>query len=202
VVRISNASVRQAGRRGATLSVVLLVHGALLLAFLTAPVMQHARREQHETVITFPVPPPPRSVPGRRAAQSSAPRPYTVPQLTLPPDMLVRPNAPTTLDLPLADCAPESLGGASHKACSITRAFVPNDNAPQTIRNRSVQSTRWAATLAARRSPVRVDCMNIVSTIGRMPGTAATAIMPDPLCVLERIRKSKPLVETYSTHPN
>lgn len=186
-VRIYSPSVRQ---RTASAALVVLFHlvviaGLLKLTF--EKVERKANDKASETILTLV---PPASVAPSNAAGSGiiAPKAWFVPEIAVPPDT-------SALGLSLFACTPENFSNlsAEKKAhCHMLTGKAPGHgwtayaNLPSHSRYRAM----WQAALAARYTPLRVDCVTTIQIKPPpgMPDTQeASAITVDPICLGSQI---------------
>jgi len=93
----------------------------------------------------------------------------------------------------LNNCAPENYSNLSEDQrtkCQRPGAGVTVQQAPNLLGGPSnvKDNDYWAAQLAARNTPARVDCTHL-ETQGLGPGHDATTVFVDPLCVLNHLHQ-------------
>ncbi|HWE05508.1 MAG TPA: hypothetical protein VG274_02295 [Rhizomicrobium sp.] len=182
---------------------LLLVHAALLVLFnpnvtigTVSPV-----REITLSLVRSPRarPAPPPIEPTFETPESQPAAPGLAPTSPQPPVTTPMPSQSglSGLGESLFDCALDNPGNvpADERAHCRHLAAPPAGTAeigmPKT--SKAVQSTRWAAALAARREPPRVPCVSIAQIIeGGGPGAQKSVAIPmvNPLCVLNRLLNS------------
>jgi hypothetical protein len=165
--------VETIGRDGriAGIAGVVLVH-VLLIAFLLSglPASFPAARTAREIVLLLiPKPKPKSAAPAPRekhppvvTAVPQRPMPYRAP-VTAPP---LAPPAAEGLRIPLLRCSPESLAMLSPEEHAACKGFAPPPaDAVAGFRSHVRDPERRAAELAARQTPVRVDCATMKSRV-------------------------------------
>jgi hypothetical protein len=189
------------GQRTLALLVALALQISFLL-LLAQPVLKPSlamRQQAREMMLILPrlrVPAPSR--PALRAPSiPSSIRPEVTPPTQAPSASsvipLIPPGAVQGFGQALNDCAPENyarLPDDKKALCNRPGAGVavrqaPNlMGAPPPVRNNDI----WAAQLAARNTPLRVDCTHL-ATQSLGPGHESTSVFVDPLCAARELQR-------------
>ncbi len=173
--------------RMTSLTLVMLLHGLLLMLLLHAFTQKSARPlSPRETILRLL---PLLRSPQEEAAPSAgaAPRARPIPAPVMPPAISTAPAAPdvTGLGTRLFGCAPEQLARLTpeERARCATGLKAP-DRSVVTIPKSHVQDpARRAAELKAKNSPLRIPCTYTGSAPGPY-GSKSVAGMIDPGCAL------------------
>ncbi|OAI45082.1 hypothetical protein AYO42_03510 [Rhizomicrobium sp. SCGC AG-212-E05] len=173
--------------RMTSLTLVMLLHGLLLMLLLHAFTQKSARPlSPRETILRLL----PLLRPQEEAAPSAGAAPRarrSIPAPVMPPAISTAPAAPdvTGLGMRLFGCAPEQLARLTpeERARCATGLKAP-DRSVVTIPKSHVQDpARRAAELRAKNSPPRLPC----SYAGSAPAPHGTAVsvMVDPVCAID-----------------
>jgi len=182
-----SASLEEHSRRLAGIGGVALVHLLLLSVILSGlPKIIPTPRAVREMFIALMPKPKPEPRPLPRPAHPPVRRPIWSPDTgytRLP--AIDSPSAPAKggLSIPLFSCTPEKFAGLSPEdqaKCAGTGVMPPQTGIAE-LRSHVRDPTRRAAELAARRTPVRVDCTHAKTTVIQNI-TQQTSVSVDLLC--------------------